>query len=205
MFLVKSFFLFLRNSLGTINNPYTTFREISVSSKYLSQILFIHLLVFFYFLSSSVLKTGLHNPFLLTVKFNSLYISSLLGFLLMTGLFLLGFKLINHQKFPTSRIIILWSYSLWPTLYWFFFTSLMYIILPPPRTFSYPGKLYSLFYLALSLTLLLWKIILYYLTLRFGLRLDLYKIILISAIIFPVITVFSFIMYELSIFKIPFI
>ncbi|OGG03903.1 hypothetical protein A2W14_05540 [Candidatus Gottesmanbacteria bacterium RBG_16_37_8] len=205
MSLIKPFILFLRNSIGTITSPYVAYRQISQIGQDKRQIIFIHLLIFFYFLLTSVLKIGLKNPFLLTVKFNSLYFSVYLGFALMLCLFYLGYRLLSSQTFPFVRIILLWSYSLWPTLFWFFTTSFFYLILPPPRSISYPGKLYSLSYLAFSLTLLFWKSILYYLTLRFGLRFDLFKIILISLIIIPLVFVYSIFMYRLGIFKIPFI
>lgn len=203
--MVKPFFLFLRNSFGIFSNPYVTFRGISLSESSKNQIVFIHALVFIYFFLSSIVKTGLRNPYLLTLKFNSLYFSSYFGFIMMLFLFFTAYKLVSRENFPFNRLLTLWSYTLWPTLFWFFFTSLMYLILPPPRTFTYPGKVYSLVYLAFSLTILFWKLILYYLTLRFGLRFDLYKIILSSLIILPAVFAFSVFMYRLSIFKIPFL
>ena len=201
----KSLILFLRNSVGLVFKPYITYREISVSQKGYQQVFFIHFLVLIYFLASSVLKTGLRNPFLLTLKFNSLYFSAYIGFFLMIGLLYLCAKLIRLKDYSVNKLILLWSYSLWPTLCWFFFTSLLYLLLPPPRSLTYLGKTYSLLYLVSSLTILFWKIILYYLTLRFGLRLELFRILLLSSIIFPSIAVFSIIMYRLSIFKIPFL
>lgn len=203
--MITSLILFLRNSVRIISKPYITFRELSVSSNGLGQVFFIHLLVLFYFFSSSLLKTGLHNPFILTLKFNILYFSTYIGFFLMIGLFFLAVKLFKLKEISLNNLILLWSYSLWPTLCWFLFTSVMFLLLPPPRTLTYPGKIYSLFFLAVSLTILFWKIILYYLTLRFGLRLDLSKIVLISLIIIPSLTAFSVFMYRLSIFKIPFL
>jgi len=197
--------LFLKNSLGLIVNPYVTIRELSIKTENFSQILFIHFFVFLYFFLSSIVKTGLHNPYFLTLKFNSLYLASYFGFALMIALFFLSFKLLKSHDFFLVNLIVLWSYSLWPTLLWFFFTSILYLLLPPPRTFSYPGKIYSLFYLSVSLTLLFWKFILYYLTLRFGLKFDLVKIIVSSSVIFPFVVAFSWLMYRLSVFKIPFI
>lgn len=205
MFFIKSFVLFIRNSAGSINNPYSTFRTLSLKTGNFWQIIYIHLLIFFYFFLSSILKTGLQNPFLLTMKFNSLYLSAYIGFTLMIGLFYLSYKLFTKRNFSFIPVIVLWSYSLWPTLYWFFATSLMYILIHPPRTLTLPGKIYSLSYLSLSLTLLLWKIILYYLTLRFGLRLGLFQISLISFFIISSLILYSFVMYYLGIFKIPFI
>ena len=203
--MVCPLFLFLRNSLGLIVNPYVTFRELSIKTAPSRQILIIHFLVFLYFFLSSIVKIGLRNPFLLTLKFNSLYLSAYLGFVMMIALFFLAFRLFRSRDFSVNNMIVLWSYSLWPTLLWFFFTSFMYLLLPPPRSFTYPGKIYSLIYLAVSLTLLFWKLILYYLTLRFGLRFDLYRITVASLIIIPAVAAFSLFMYRISIFKIPFL
>jgi len=205
MLYFKSFILFLRNSFGTVINPYQTFRSISVENAEIRQGIFIHIIILFYFLSVSILKTGIRNPYLLTMKFNVLYFSFLVGFLIMLGLFFIFFRLLKKNIFPFITVFLLWSYSLLPTFFWFLFTSVLYLFFPPPRTLTYPGKIYSLSYLVLSLTLLFWKIILYYLTLRFALRLDLFKISLISLFIFPLIFLYSLLMFRLGIFKIPFI
>src|SRR3989338_4090390 len=205
MLYFKSFILFLRNSFGTVINPYQTFRSISVENAEIRQGIFIHIIILFYFLSVSILKTGIRNPYLLTMKFNVLYFSFLVGFLIMLGLFFIFFRLLKTNIFPFITVFLLWSYSLLPTFFWFLFTSVLYLFFPPPRTLTYPGKIYSLSYLVLSLTLLFWKIILYYLTLRFALRLDLFKISLISLFIFPLIFLYSLLMFRLGIFKIPFI
>lgn len=205
MYLVKPLFTFFKNSYGVLNKPYITFREISFSQTGNYQIVYLHLLVLLFFIVSSALKTGIRNPFLLTLKFNSLYFSFFSGFLLMFLLFYLVNKIFNRVPFPLNKMVILWSYSLLPTLLWFIFTSIMYLLLPPPRTLTYPGKIYSLLYLIISLTLLFWKLILYYLTLRFGLKFDLFKILKASLIIFPILTLFSIAMYRLNIFKIPFL
>lgn len=205
MLLVKPFFSFLKSSYGILNKPYITYRQIAVSQIGALQIIFLHLFILLFFIASSALKTGIKNPFLLTLRFNSLYLSFIAGFFLMIFLFKIVLRLFSKERFPLNKMVVLWSYSLLPTLLWFVFTSIMYLLLPPPRTLTYPGKIYSLVYLIISTSLLFWKLILYYLTLRFGLKFDLIKIVVASLIIFPVITVFSLLMYSLTIFKIPFI
>lgn len=202
--ILKSFIIFSRNSIGCLNSPYTTYRKITKEQTELWQILFIYILIIAYFLFASLIRTGIRNPFLSTIKFNSLMLISSLSFAGIIFVFYI-FSRIFSGVFRIKTIIILWSYSLLPTIVWFFFTSIMYLLFPPPRTFTFWGKLYSLFFISISLSLLWWKSILYYLTLRFGLRFDLLKIILITFFIVPAIAVYSLVTYKLGLLRIPFI
>lgn len=98
-----------------------------------------------------------------------------------------------------------WGYTLIPTLIWFWGTSVLYVLIPPPRTTSAAGITFSVLYLAFSATLLYWKITLGYLALRFGLKLDLAKISIACVVVLPVLGLYSYWMYRLGIFRIPFI
>lgn len=204
MKLLRYLLLFGKSSAGTILSPYVTYRSLAFSSGNLPQTVFIYFLIFIYFLLSSLLKNGLANPYLLTLRLNLLIFAFLMGLATVLMLFYLGAKIFKTE-FNLGRIFKLWSFSFWPTLIWFTFTSVMSVILPPPRSLTLMGKTYSFVYLALSLTLLFWKLILYYLTLRFALKFDLFKIIFYSFISFPILLGFSLLMYSLRIFKIPFI
>lgn len=196
--------VFGRNVVGCINSPYITYRKLSKDSTDIRQTLFFSILIVIYFSFASFLRLGLSSPFLLTLNLNILLFSGFIGFLGMILLiFILG--LLFKRQGSLRSVYTLWSFSLLPTLTWFFFTSVMYVLLPPPRTPSFLGKIYSVFFIAFSLSLFIWKIILYYLTLRFSLRLDLFRAGAISAIIAPVIVVYSLIMYKLGVFRIPFI
>lgn len=144
------------------------------------------------------------SPFLLTYNLGLSLLAFFTGFLLITGaLYFLGEKLTKDISF--EKITVLWSYSLLPTLIWFFSVSILYKFLPPPRTLSLGGQGFSVFFIAFSISLLAWKIILYYLTLRFGLRVSLKKILDISVILVPLMGVYALGMYYLGIFRIPFI
>lgn len=200
----RTVILFGRNLLGSINAPYVTYRKLSGENVKLHQTFVIIFIVVMYFLFVSTLRMGVHNPFLLTVKFNSLLAASTAGFVGMIILFYFLGKLTGGSG-TLRKIYILWSFSLMPTLVWFFTTSFLYIILPPPRTISLLGKLYSGVFIAFSLSVFLWKIVLYYLTLRFSLRLDLWKIAQVSAVVIPAVIIYSLIMYRLGIFRIPFL
>lgn len=201
--LLRTSILFVRNAYNCFNAPYITYRKLSQEKAY-GQTVFIIMLVFFYFLFVSVFRNGLSNPFLLTVKFNSLVFSAIFLFLATIILiFIIGNIIGGRGKI--GAIYTLWTFSLLPTLVWFFATSILYLILPPPRTLSFWGKLYSVVFAAFSLSLFFWKAILYYLTLRFALKVDLFRISLLTIILLPIIAVFSVSMYRMGIFRIPFI
>lgn len=196
--------LFFRNSIGSLVSPYITYRHLASEETDTRQTIFIPILIICYFIFASTLRVGIDSPFLLTVKSNLLMLVSFLGFVMMLGLFWLGGKIVKAEG-KIQKIYTLWIFSLIPTLVWFFVTSLLYLILPPPRTMSFPGKLFSIFFIGFSTAMLFWKIMLYYLTLRFSLKIDLSKIILISFVVFPVLAVYSILIYRLGIFRIPFV
>lgn len=202
--ILKLFILFGKNTWGCINRPYITYRRLTQKSIDAKQTIFIFILAVGYFTFASLLRTGVRNPYLLTIKFNSLLAGGAIGFLGIIACFFILGKLIKANT-QLLTIFILWAYSLLPTIIWFFFTSFMFLLLPPPRTLSIWGKLYSVFFIAFSFALLFWKIILYYLTLRFALRLDLFRIIFVSMILTPVFVGYSVLMYRLGIFRIPFV
>lgn len=204
LWVIRSFLLFGRNTIGCINNPYATYRRLADENESSWHIVFIFLLGSMYFLFASLVRIGKANPFLLTIQFNTLFLGGALGFLfLVLSLFLLG-RLVGGRGNIRS-IFILWSYTLLPTLVWFFTTSFLYIILPPPRTTSVLGKFYSVVFFTFSLAVFFWKLILSYLTLRFGLRIDLFRILFVSLAIVLEVAFFSLFMYKLSIFRIPFL
>lgn len=201
---IKEFIIFSRNTIGSINSPYATFRRLSSTTSDLGQVFFIWFLVLLYFAFTSLVKNGTANPYLLTYKFNILFFSTAVTFAGIIFLLFLLAKIVG-AKTNIKTLIILWSYTLFPTLVWFFLTSLFYLILPPPRSLTMLGKIFSLFFIFLSSILFFWKIILYYLTLRFGLKLGLYKIGVISIFTGPFVCLYAIIMYQMGIFRIPFI
>ena len=195
--------LFARNFVGIVNAPYSTYRNLAQKQDF-TQTIFIFLLVLLYFLFSSVIRVGLYNPFFLTVKFNIIFFGAVIGFLgMILLLYYLG-KLIGGSG-KLNTIFFLWSFSLIPTLFLFLSTSILYVLLPPPRTYSLSGKLYSVVYIIFSFSLLWWKLMLYYLTLRFGHKLDFSKIAFVSQVIFLLTGVYSWLMYKSGVFRIPFI
>jgi hypothetical protein len=194
---------FARNCVGIITRPYETYRRL-VQHGSLWELGYIAILLSLYFFVASIVKTSLFRPFLMTRQFIVLGSATGLTFLLVVALFVWVGRRVGAQG--TFRQVALgWGYSLLPTLTWFWMTSLLYVLLPPPRTTSALGITFSIVYLLISATLLFWKVILSYLALRFGLRLDLGKILLVCSIVLPLLSAYSVLTYKLGIFRVPFL
>lgn len=200
----KCFVDFSRYTIGTIQTPYETYRRLSLRRD--SRIMFCMALVIFLTLGIlGLVKGGLGaHPFLLTASFTKIVMAILLSF--MVSVTLVGFLGgIVGGDVHWMRIMVLWAMSLWPTSVWFLSTALFSFILPPPRTMSVWGQLASAVFIGLSASLFFWKGILYYLTLRFGLRIGLSRILIISAVFLPALVLYSIGMYRLGIFRVPFL
>lgn len=192
----------LKNIWGSIQSPYATYRGLVTQDPL--QLVILIFIIGVYFLGVSPLKFHTFHPFLLTINVSRLITAVLFTYLAICGLFYFCGKLFKGDvSFP--GVLMGWGYSLMPTLIWFFATSVFYVILPPPRHETWPGRIFSLLYITFSVSLFLWKGILYYLTLRFGLKLDLLKIIGVSLIFFPLLAVYSYFMYRFGIFRVPFV
>ncbi|OGG24098.1 hypothetical protein A3A79_02785 [Candidatus Gottesmanbacteria bacterium RIFCSPLOWO2_01_FULL_43_11b] len=191
---------FGRNLVGIITRPYETYRRI-VDRGNVWELIPIGLILAFYFSLSSLVKTAAFRPFLLTKQFILLSGGAASGFLLTVAI-LWGAAWLIGKK---ARVALAWAYTLIPTVFWFLTTSILSIILPPPRTQSAAGVSFSMLFLIFSVTLLWWKVTLAYLTLRFGLKLDLGRIFAVFAVCVPVWGLWSYFMYKWGIFKVPFL
>ncbi len=194
---------FGRNMVGIITRPYEACRRI-VSKGTLWELLYIGVMLIFYFAIAAIVKTSLFRPFLLTRQFILLGAAATVTFLLSVSLFWQVGRWFG-AKGNFRGFVLAWGYGLVPTLVWFWMTSLLFVVLPPPRTTSVLGIIFSIVYLLISATLFFWKIILSYLALRFGLRLDFAKIVVVCALVLPILGAYSVGMYRLGIFRIPFI
>jgi hypothetical protein len=161
-------------------------------------------LVGLYLAISSLVKTAAFRPFVLTRHFIKTSGSVVVTFLFVTVL-LWGVARLWGGRGAYKHIVLGWAYTLIPTCCWFFFTSILYMVLPPPRTTQMTGVSLSVVFLTISAVLLFWKIILGYLTLRFGMKMDLVKILLTVCVVAPIIGLYSVGMYRLGIFRIPFL
>ena len=187
-----SFILFLRRFIGLIFTPYATMRKISLESTW-GETACIGILVVLYFLITN------------TVRF---WINGLMG---AVGLFIFSVAFLAYLpaggtfRERLGRLVSTWSYTMLPTLLWFYATLLFYFLVPPPRTTSVLGKSFSIFYIALSVSLLLWKVILVYLSIRFSLRVHLYRVIYYMLIYLSVSIPLWIFLYNSGISRIPFV
>jgi hypothetical protein len=201
--LVLGAVFFGKNIWGLITRPYETYRKIVNSGK-LSEIIYIAIFVEFYFALASLVKVAAFRPFLLTRQFLVLSLAAigLFGVAILTlafGGYLFG------VKSAIKKITLPWAYTFGPTFCWFLFTSILYVLIPPPRSTNIWGITFSIVYLILSVVLLFWKIMLGFLAIRFAYRLDMVRIIGVYFMAIISLGISSYFMYRWGIFKVPFI
>ena len=171
-------------------------RKISQENDYW-QIALIFFFVFLYFKFIYYLRP---NPYPATFIF--------IIFILNFCLTVLFFYLLNsrvNRNIKLSSFIFTFTYSLFPTLIWFIANSFLYLLIPPPRTLSILGRVFSIFFISFSVSLLIWKIILVYLAIRFSSKLNFYRIIYSIFLYLCLLLPYSVFLYQLKIFRIPFI
>ena len=194
---------FSRTVVGLMTRPYETYRRI-VHHGRPGEFLGIAFLAAVYFALASLIKVAAFRPFLFTEQFISLFMGAVSGVLISAGMLRLAGRFFGSAT-TFHALLLAWSYTLLPTVLWFFSTSLLYVVLPPPRTTSAPGVIFSLLFIVFSATLLWWKITLAYLVLRFGFKFDLKRNIIVAIICAPVLAAWSILMYKWGIFKVPFL
>ena len=194
---------FFRSCIGLATKPYETYRRI-VHHGSLWELVPLGVLLSCYFAIASLVKTAAFIPFVLTKQFLLIALSVLVTYGVTTSLLFIVGKCFGGRG--SIRIVALaWGYTLLPTLLWFLGTSVLYVLFPPPRTGSPLGIVFSVLFLLFSSVLFFWKTILTYLTLRFGMKLDLWRIIAVFGIVGGSMVFYSIGMYRLGIWKIPFI
>lgn len=199
--LVTSFVLVIRNFFLLIFYPYKTMRKISLEKDYY-QLFIIAGLIFLYFKFIYFLREKTYPATLVFVFF-------LFSFLLTASFFyfiniFFGSNQ-NKKEVSFSSFVFTFSYSLFPTLIWFLSTSMLYIFLPPPRTLSLMGKGFSIFFIAFSLSLLIWKLILVYLAVRFSSKQNFLRIFYMIMLYLTWFIPYSVFLYYFHFFRIPFI
>lgn len=201
--LIVALSAFFKNCIGLVTRPYETCRKIADQGGF-GELAYIAILLATYFAIASLVKIAAFRPFLLTREFVVLASATGITYVIAVALFWTAGKLVGAQG-KLKGFAVAWGYSLVPTFLWFFATSILYVLLPPPRTTSAAGVLFSILFLIFSATLFFWKVTIGYLSLRFGLRLGLGKILIVLAISLPILGFYSFGMYRLGIFRIPFL
>lgn len=202
-FLIVALVDFGRNIIGLVTRPYETCRRI-VEKANLLELVYVGAVLALYFVLASLVKVASFRPFLLTRQFFVLAGAAGVTYCLVVAIFW-GIGRLVGASGKLRGLAVLWGYSLIPTVIWFFVTSVLYVLLPPPRTTSIRGVIFSVLFLVFSITLFLWKTTIAYLSLRFGLRLGLGKILVVLAGALPILGLYSYSMYRVGIFKIPFL
>ena len=181
--LILSGIAFGRNAIGLVIRPYETYRRI-IDKGSVWELVFIAV-------------------FVMVSAFRFVFAAAATYTLVVVLVWFVGQRVGGRGTF--KGVAIAWGYTLVPTVCWFFMTSLLYIVLPPPRTTSTAGIAFSVLFLVVSATLFFWKLTLGYLTLRFVLKLDLARIFVVVGIVGPIVGAWSWGMYRLGIFKVPFL
>jgi len=194
---------FGRNFLGTITRPYEAYRRI-VERGTLWELVPIGVFLAAYFALASIVKTAAFRPFLLTKQFVALGVGASSGFLLAVSVLWIVGRLVGGEG-KLGKLGVAWAYTLLPTTVWFLVTSILYVLVPPPRTTSALGVTFSIVFLVFSATIFWWKATLAYLALRFSLKLDLARILVVVFMSAPVLAFWSWLMYRWNIFTVPFL
>jgi len=184
---IASLLIVLRRSILLIFTPYKTMRKISIETDYM-QLFWIGLFVLLYFLIVGIAK--------------------ILTFLvLFAGTIAIMYAVGRGWKkvVKVSSILFAFCYSLLPTAIWFYLSLALFYLLPPPRTPSLQGKIFSVLYVSFSLSLLFWKLILTYLAIRFSLKLGFYSSMFTLIFYILCIITISYFGFTLGLSKVPFI
>lgn len=193
--MITAFILVIKNFFLLIFFPYKTMRKIEREKDYY-QLGIIFLLVFIYFKFIYYLRSDPHPATFVFIIF-------LINFLLMTGFFYLVSK--SSGKVNFRSFVFTFSYSLFPTLIWFITDSILYVLFPPPRFLSLLGKGFSIFFVTFSISLLVWKLILFYLALRFSTKLNFFRIVYLMVLYLIWFIPYSIFLYYFKLFRVPFI
>ena len=193
---LASLILFLKRALLLVLYPYKTMRRIS-RERDTTQLWIIFFFVFSYFLIADKVRLSAD-------LFPLHFIVTMINFIFTVYFFYFLARLFSRETSLMPFIFTL-GYSLIPTLIWFFTNLILFVLLPPPRTWSLPGTLFSVIYIIFSISLLFWKLILVYLGIRFSSKLSALRIVYYLALYLCIFLPYSFFLYLMALFRIPFI
>ncbi len=202
--LLWSLQILLKNILGTFAHPYLTWKHITRDQYYLPSLLVITIAIAAFNIRAPI-KEGLPDsaPTAITTLISNLSIS-IIGFLL------IAYLIYSLCRYFNSRVNFLtiasvWAYSYIPTLIWFLITQGAYVLLPPPRTTSLAGILFTLLYISFSVSLLAWKLLLLWLTFQIPGRLLPTQAFIATTVTAIFVTFYWYVFYTLGLWGIPFL
>ncbi len=196
--------ILLKNILGTFTHPYLTWKHIS-REKYVLPSLLMLIIALLVFSLRAPLKEGLPDSAYTAIA--TIFINlatSITGFLLIS---LTIYILARKFQSPTSFLSLAstWIYTYIPTIIWFLATQSTYLLLPPPRSTSPLGILFTVLYLAFSISLLTWKILLLWLTFQITAQLKPSSAIISTSITILFVTLYSYFLFRTHLWGIPFL
>ncbi len=191
-----SFILVVRNSFRLIAEPYQAMRAISEEKDYI-QVGIILIVASLYFVFAAGIRDSDVYPQMMA--FLSMFLLSI-GLLYALGTFLR----VKNPRFLDS-LIHLSAYSLLPAFFWFVITSVLFVLLPPPRQQSLLGSLFSLVYIGFSITLLFWRIVMLYLTIRFSFKIPFKKVVAVMIAFASWLLPYTVVLYYFRLMRVPYI
>lgn len=180
-----------------IRSPYKTMRLIVQEQDAIQSFVILFGILLYAVWAYSIRADSLLPWTLLTVVIIQLYIKAV--FFSRVLLFL------GMPQKPIRSFFNAYSYTLAPTLLWFLFNSVLFVILPPPRTFSLLGRSFTIFYFTFGILVLSWKIILEYLATRFVSKLSPIKIVYAWMLFLVFLLPYMYLVYQLQIVRLPLI
>ncbi len=203
--IIASIILLFRNVFRVFKDPYTAMRDISKEKDTL-QVVFILAICCTYFAYAASIRHKTINPFVITTSAMASSIGFLVTFGLSVGfLYVSGRVLRVSQKEVVLRLCSLSAFSLIPTLLWFYATSTLFLLLPPPRQSTALGIFFSIVFVIYSLILLNWRLMLLYITIRFSLKTTFVTTLKIAALYLLLMMPYSIMLYKIGLFRVPFI
>lgn len=194
---LATIYLYLRRIVLLTIFPYRTIRRISEENDF-GQIVLIFVTITVYFLLANRFREYDYEPFVLVLMTLFHYLATVIFFYLFTQIIASG----NTKLQP---FLFTFAYALIPTLVWFSINSWLYAIIPPPHTVSILGKAFSIGYIAFSSAILMWKVILMYLAIRFSTKLKFFQIVYVVLLYLVAIIPYSIFLYSLRFFRVPFL
>lgn len=191
-FLASLIIVFQRFFLLLVS-PYKAMRKISIEKDRTQVYIIIGMVLVYFYLSSHFKERSLIY-----------YIVFFLNFTV-TILFFYILARLRRNDINLTSLIFTFTYTLLPTLIWFITNLVLYLIIPPPRTFSLLGKSFSILFISFSISLFFWKTLLVYLALRFSTKQNFYRIVYYLTLYSVYLIPYTVIMYVLRISRIPFI
>lgn len=111
---------------------------------------------------------------------------------------------LTRMREELMTYIATFSMTYIPTLIWFSVNLLLYVLIPPPRTPTIWGAGFSLIYLAFTLSLVVWKIILLYLAIRFATGFRFYRIVYVCLVYGAAVVPYGMLLIQTRMVRIPF-